>query len=114
MLKFASPLLDEVTIAAVGDVLRGSGISLGAQNAHHEHEGAFTGEVSLEMAKSCGATYVICGHSERRRLFKEDDGRIENAVRAALATGLRTADIATKGKPVATTVEMGTAVVKAL
>jgi 3-isopropylmalate dehydrogenase len=40
--------------------------------------------------------------------------RIENAVRAALATGLRTADIATKGKPTATTVEMGTAVVKAL
>ena len=40
--------------------------------------------------------------------------RIEKAVRAALASGLRTADIATKGKPTATTVEMGTAVVKAL
>jgi len=40
--------------------------------------------------------------------------RIEKAVRAALAAGLRTADIATKGKPPATTVEMGTAVVKAL
>ena len=40
--------------------------------------------------------------------------RIEKAVRAALASGLRTGDIATKGKPLATTVEMGTAVVKAL
>jgi len=40
--------------------------------------------------------------------------RIEKAVRAALGLGLRTADIATKGKPTATTVEMGTAVVKAL
>ncbi len=40
--------------------------------------------------------------------------RIEKAVRAALASGLRTADIAAKGKRVATTVEMGTAVVKAL
>ncbi len=40
--------------------------------------------------------------------------RIEKAVRAALASGLRTADIATKGKRVATTVQMGTAVVKAL
>ncbi len=40
--------------------------------------------------------------------------RIEKAVRAALAAGLRTADIATpKSKPV-TTVEMGSAVVKAL
>jgi 3-isopropylmalate dehydrogenase len=40
--------------------------------------------------------------------------RIEKAVRAALASGLRTADIAgTKSKPV-TTAEMGSAVVKAL
>ena len=41
-------------------------------------------------------------------------GRIEKAVRAALASGLRTADIATKGTKPATTAEMGTAVVKAL
>src|SRR5258706_6443039 len=40
--------------------------------------------------------------------------RVESAVRKALASGLRTADIAAKGKRVATTVEMGTAVVKAL
>jgi 3-isopropylmalate dehydrogenase len=40
-------------------------------------------------------------------------GRIEGAVRKALASGLRTADIATKSKPVTTT-EMGSAVVKAL
>jgi 3-isopropylmalate dehydrogenase len=40
--------------------------------------------------------------------------RIENAVRKALASGLRTADIATKNKPPATTLEMGMAVVKAL
>jgi 3-isopropylmalate dehydrogenase len=40
--------------------------------------------------------------------------RIENAVRKALASGLRTADIATKGIKPATTAEMGAAVVKAL
>ena len=39
--------------------------------------------------------------------------RIESAVRKALASGLRTADIAAKSKPVTTT-EMGSAVVKAL
>jgi 3-isopropylmalate dehydrogenase len=39
--------------------------------------------------------------------------RIEGAVRKALASGLRTADIATKSKPV-TTAEMGSAVVKAI
>jgi 3-isopropylmalate dehydrogenase len=40
--------------------------------------------------------------------------RIEKAVRAALASGLRTADIAARGLKPATTTEMGTAVVKAL
>jgi 3-isopropylmalate dehydrogenase len=40
--------------------------------------------------------------------------RIERAVRAALASGLRTADIAAKGIKPASTTEIGTAVVKAL
>ena len=40
--------------------------------------------------------------------------RIENAVRKALASGLRTTDIAGKGTKTATTAEMGAAVVKAL
>jgi 3-isopropylmalate dehydrogenase len=40
--------------------------------------------------------------------------RIEGAVRSALASGLRTADIASKGLKPATTTEMGAAVVKAL
>ena len=40
--------------------------------------------------------------------------RIEKSVRAALAAGLRTADIAPKGKKPATTTEMGAAVAKAL
>jgi 3-isopropylmalate dehydrogenase len=41
-------------------------------------------------------------------------GRIEKAVRAALASGLRTADIAAKGVKPAATAEMGAAVAKAL
>ncbi|HYC36314.1 MAG TPA: 3-isopropylmalate dehydrogenase [Usitatibacter sp.] len=41
-------------------------------------------------------------------------GRIEKAVRAALASGLRTADIAGKATKPTTTAEMGAAVVKAL
>ena len=40
--------------------------------------------------------------------------RIEKSVRAALASGLRTADIAAKGSKPATTTEMGAAVAKAL
>jgi 3-isopropylmalate dehydrogenase len=40
--------------------------------------------------------------------------RIEGAVRKALASGLRTADIAMPGEKTCTTAEMGAAVVKAL
>ncbi|MFZ3323705.1 MAG: 3-isopropylmalate dehydrogenase [Usitatibacter sp.] len=50
-----------------------------------------------------------------RYTFNKPDiaARIESAVRKALASGLRTADIAAKSKPVSTA-EMGTAVVKAI
>ncbi len=41
-------------------------LSFGAQNIFSERKGAFTGEISAEMAKNVGAKYVIVGHSERR------------------------------------------------
>jgi triosephosphate isomerase (TIM) len=66
-----------------------STIELGAQNLHWETQGAFTGEVSGPMLRDVGCTYVIVGHSERRRLFGERDGDIRKKVRAALAHGLR-------------------------
>jgi len=40
--------------------------------------------------------------------------RVETAVRKALASGLRTADIAARGTKACSTAEMGTAVLKAL
>lgn len=40
-------------------------ISVGAQNCHHKKSGSYTGEISAEMLKELGCTYVILGHSER-------------------------------------------------
>ena len=57
---------------------------LAAQNMHWENEGRFTGEVSAPMLKALGCRYVILGHSERRRLFGEDDAAINQKVLAAL------------------------------
>ena len=63
-------------------------IMFGAQNAHSESHGAFTGEVSVPMIADTGATYVIIGHSERRQYFHEDGELLAKKVRAVIAGGL--------------------------
>lgn len=74
-------------LMAVGQVLSGSNIGLGAQNMHWENEGAFTGEISPLMVKEL-ARYVILGHSERRQYFGETDGTVNRKLKAALAHGI--------------------------
>ena len=61
---------------------------LGAQNMHHERQGAYTGEVSASMLKSLRVRYVILGHSERREMFGENDESVNRKIRAAFANDL--------------------------
>ncbi|KUK81275.1 MAG: Triosephosphate isomerase [Pelotomaculum thermopropionicum] len=60
-------------LAGVAEVLKDTGIAVGAQDVYWEESGAFTGEVSPGMLKDAGCRYVIAGHSERRQLFGETD-----------------------------------------
>jgi triosephosphate isomerase (TIM) len=56
--------------AALGDR---RDILLGVQNVHWEDQGAFTGELSVPIARDAGARLVLVGHSERRHIFGETD-----------------------------------------
>lgn len=60
----------------------------GAQDCHWENKGAFTGAVSPLMLKDLGCNYVIIGHSERRKYFKETDEMINLKIKAALKNRL--------------------------
>jgi len=77
-----------IHLPLLGDILKGSNISFGAQNCASEHSGAFTGEISCEMIKSTGATYVIIGHSERRSYYLENDSLLYKKADLAIKTGL--------------------------
>ena len=79
-----------VCLAVVRDALAESGedVAVGAQNVHHELSGAFTGEISAPMLDRL-ATWVIVGHSERRRDAGETDAVIAKKVARALEAGLR-------------------------
>ena len=64
------------------------GFALGAQDCHWEESGAYTGAVSPTMLSALHATYVLCGHSERRQLFGDDDAVVHRKVTSTLAHGL--------------------------
>jgi triosephosphate isomerase len=77
-----------IHLAEVKKIITKETLYLGAQNCASEASGAFTGEVSAEMIKSTGASYVIIGHSERRFYYHEDNQLLNKKVKLALSNGL--------------------------
>lgn len=60
-------------LTTVEAAIEDTNIGLGAQNMFWEEKGAYTGELSGPMLRSCGCQYVIIGHSERRGRFGSPD-----------------------------------------
>jgi triosephosphate isomerase len=68
---------------------RGTSMGIGGQNIYWCSEGAYTGEVSGEMLRAAGATWVLVGHSERRHVVcHETDAEVLKKAQAALSSGL--------------------------
>ena len=65
-----------INIQAAVDAAVGSSILIGGQNISWAEEGAYTGEISGDMLRAAGATWVMIGHSERRKYFHECDADI--------------------------------------
>lgn len=63
-------------------------VFLAAQNISEHESGAYTGDISADMIKSVGATFVILGHSERREYHHETNAQLGARVKLALAKGL--------------------------
>lgn len=76
-------------LPAMGELVKGTNIHLGAENVHFADHGAYTGEVSAEMLKEVGVEYVIIGHSERRQYFGETDETVNKRAYQALKNGLK-------------------------
>ena len=77
-----------IDIIPVVEAVKGSNVSVGAENMYFEEKGAFTGEISAVMLVDAGVKYVIIGHSERRDYFKEDDALLNKKVKKAFEAGL--------------------------
>ncbi|MEN9932626.1 MAG: triose-phosphate isomerase [Pseudomonadota bacterium] len=75
-------LVDRAVIVSAGAV------KIGGQDCHARDKGAHTGCVSAAMLADLGATFVIVGHSERRRDNAESDADVRAKAMAGRAAGL--------------------------
>ena len=75
-------------IHPIAKIIKGDGLGLAAQNISHKKYGARTGEVSALDIKELGCEYVILGHSERRKYFKETYELVNKKLKYAQKAGL--------------------------
>ena len=77
-----------IALHSVAKRLEDSSIAVCAQDSFWEPSGAWTGELSPQILKDGGATWVIVGHSERRQHFGDTNETVGKKATAVLAAGL--------------------------
>jgi triosephosphate isomerase len=75
-------------ISAAAAKAGSSGVVIGGQDCHAKASGAHTGDLSAEMLRDAGASYVIVGHSERRADHAETDEVVRAKAEGAWRAGL--------------------------
>lgn len=80
---YCVPYVDIANAVSAVNISNNSNIKIGAQNAHFEDKGAFTGEISFDMLCDLNVSYCIIGHSERREYFNETDETINKKLHKA-------------------------------
>ena len=75
-------------IRQVSEAVAGSGLAVGGQDCHAAPSGAHTGDVSAVLLAEAGCSFVIVGHSERRRDHDETSEMVRDKAAAARAAGL--------------------------
>ena len=77
-----------IALEATAKAVAGSAIKIGAQNVHQAKSGAFTGEISVAMAREVSCSFSLIGHSERRSLFCESNTQCAERALGALSQEL--------------------------
>lgn len=63
-------------------------VNVATQNLSLTGNGAFTGELSIDMVKDAGVSYTLTGHSERRSLYGETDAEVAAKTKIAVDNGM--------------------------
>jgi triosephosphate isomerase len=77
-----------VYLDAVAQAITGSSVLLGAQDCYCESNGAFTGEISIDMLKDVGVRFCLTGHSERRHILHEPPDLVSRKAASIYKGGL--------------------------
>lgn len=75
---------NNLSILEVTKILKDSPVRVGAQNAYWEEKNPCTGETPPSMLLEANCQYVILGHHERRRVFKETDEMVRDKLQSVL------------------------------
>ena len=80
--------LSEIFLRFEDRLTKSTNIQIGLQNVYGKAHGAFTGEISPQLAKEFGVSFAIIGHSERRHTFGEEENQIRLRLNGALSEGV--------------------------